>query len=815
MPGFHLGLRLCDALQHLGIVDGEECDIIASSNSDRPFYKNLQFLLAPIVGLVILICFVFEDICLSEVPRSGEGSSPVIFDNSKETGEKKPKADAGRGDTDTVDGDEVEKDRISAGKNKDELSYSAEKLEMKMSGNISRSKSKLEKDDRGGRLRWHNYLNGILALGSGSYDGPLRVTLVDEDGLSNCYHVRAELPIHELLQMHCGKQEIDSLVLRHSGRQLDPGVTVGSAGLKDLDVLDLEANYRKLYKECRSESEENTRYLRQQLDLTHRDIQVQQGRLAQFERQMKLHARCAKSNEQQARDYQTRLKRLTADITTLQKMSVAQQRTQKAIERAAENLRVRLEENGKQIVKTKDSSWLQNLLGAAKTEIQTLSQKLTKATSRVAKLEQKGSNASLVQELEEQVGEAEKKIAKRAQEVADWKEKWETSNRQAKAALKAMKANKKAKRLEEEQQKVESNRQKDKYMSELNALKQKLETQRKSSEQQWRRLQEAKTQIEKLRRKLASQEEAKKSLERDMDIKTKGLQESCADWKSKAKANARSLSESRASLQQANKRCKELQKWKKGTEEDTIPKLKKKIEELKREVEIWQKQSCVYSEKLREALEVQAQANSTPAAIHLPVSGTNKSQTSTNIPTSWGVSPSSLTSSISPPNSIGRPPRPIGSKFSSWGNRNEGRRFVPSWGGISRPLHTNGSSRWTSFNDTSQDSKKSSTTPGTITGHDIMLNSGKKSQPSTTGWPRSDESGFGEFKDGSVVGSGRERSTLVDRSRLVSLDGPAMGSTSSTGESMFGKLALANRSKPLVIVDDSSDTQKSPHTSKA
>jgi len=38
----------------------------------------------------------------------------------------------------------------------------------------------------------------------------------------------------------------------------------------------------------------------------------------------------------------------------------------------------------------------------------------------------------------------------------------------------------------------------------------------------------------------------------------------------------------------------------------------------------------------------------------------------------------------------------------------------------------------------------------------------------------------------------------------VGIDGAARGSTAGPSESMFGKLTLSSRSKPLVIVDDSS-----------
>eukprot|EP00954_Amorphochlora_amoebiformis_P012163 950116-Amorphochlora_amoeboformis.AAC.1 len=395
-PGFHLGLRLCDALQHLGIVDTEECDIIASnitkganrnpnsiSDSDRPIYLNLQFLLAPIVGLVILICFVFEDICLSDgqvnedpiftVGRTSDGVDGDEADSSRE-GEKKPKADVGRGDDDAGEqpGGDMPVENVitpvggSEGSLKRHSPLRLPSLKKEKKSRISRLLGRSSRKDKGKgkRSRWCNWFYGLLALGGSTYDGPLRLTLVDE--------------------------EPSSLILRHSGRRLDPGVTIAGAGLKDLDVLDLESNYRKLFRECRLEAEENNRHLRQQLDLTHRDIQMQQGRLSQFERQMKNHARCAKSNEQQARDYQTRLKRLTADIAALQKMSVAQQKTQKLLERSADNLRSRLEETGRTVGKTKDPSWMQTLMGAAKSEIQNLSSKLSKASGRVAELEQKG-----------------------------------------------------------------------------------------------------------------------------------------------------------------------------------------------------------------------------------------------------------------------------------------------------------------------------------------------------------------------------------------------------------------------------------------
>ncbi|GAB5358841.1 hypothetical protein AAMO2058_000493600 [Amorphochlora amoebiformis] len=807
-PGFHLGLRLCDALQHLGIVDTEECDIIASNNSDRPIYLNLQFLLAPIVGLVILICFVFEDICLSDVGRTSDGVDGDEADSSRE-GEKKPKADVGRGDDDAGEqpGGDMPVENVitpvggSEGSLKRHSPLRLPSLKKEKKSRISRLLGRSSRKDKGKgkRSRWCNWFYGLLALGGSTYDGPLRLTLVDEDGLSNCYHVRGELPLHELLQIHCGK-EPSSLILRHSGRRLDPGVTIAGAGLKDLDVLDLESNYRKLFRECRLEAEENNRHLRQQLDLTHRDIQMQQGRLSQFERQMKNHARCAKSNEQQARDYQTRLKRLTADIAALQKMSVAQQKTQKLLERSADNLRSRLEETGRTVGKTKDPSWMQTLMGAAKSEIQNLSSKLSKASGRVAELEQKGSSASIVKELEDRLKDTEKRVAQRELEVAEWKEKWEASNRQAKAAMKAVKANRKAKRLEEEQQKVESNRQKDKYTHELNALKQKLETQRKASEQQWRRLQESKTQIERLKRKLSSQEEKYKSLEKDMESKQKDMQETCTEWKTKARSNARVLSETRTSLQQANKRGKDLQKWKREAEEDVIPKLKRRVEELQKEVESWKKRAHVYSEELKEALAKASQAKAAAAAVAFTSPSTTQSTSSTKISASnWGV-----------PNGIGLPVPRIGSNL-PWGSTNIERGSTRFWDPLPRNrLHANGS-RWASFDKESSKSvgagvpKKS----GTVSDVSGVLASGTKSKSTTNAWSLPDDSSsFGsDFKtDGSsVVGSGR------DRSLLVGIDGSSRSANSTTGESMFGKLALTNRSKPLVIVDDSNNTQ-SPHT---
>mmetsp|Transcript_7069 Transcript_7069/g.11169 ORF Transcript_7069/g.11169 Transcript_7069/m.11169 type:complete len:664 (-) Transcript_7069:149-2140(-) len=662
MAPFHLGLRICDALQNLGIVDADECEIISSS-SERPFYLNLQFLLAPLVGLVILICFVFEDICLPEGPRSednsdGDAENNQLFAKDKDS-DKKPKADVGRGDDDDdtheqrsqpeledalgeVDGNSINR---SLDARKDNSSPVSEKDLLERNTQIAEGKKSMPKrpSTQGGRPK-HVSIQGrivrmfrsiysmVTTCGRKSHEGPLRLTLVDEDGLSNCYHVRGELLLTDLLQLHCGKQETSDMILRQSGRRIDTGISVADAGIRDLDVLDLEANYRKMFVKSRLEAEENNRHLRQQLDLTHKDIHMQQGRLTQFERQMNLHARCAKSNEQQAREYQTRLKRLTSDIAVLQKMSVTQNRTQKLLDRAAENLRLRLEETcSKTVNKTKDSVWIQNLLGVANSELKNLYVRLSRAEQRVEELEKKGSSASIVQDLEDRVEELEKRIKIREAEVAEWKEKWEASSRQAKAALKAVKAGKRAKKLEEEQQKVESNRQKDKFLSEVNALKQKLESQRRASEEQWKRLKEAKVQVDKLKRKLAAQEELKKSMERERDKNHKEMNETCLEWKTKAKSTTRSLSESRSALQQANKRNKDLQKWKKEVEDGVIPNLKRRVEELQKEVESWQSQAHMYSEELKEALAATAQAREAAAVAEAAAAAANKSSSSSTI----------------------------------------------------------------------------------------------------------------------------------------------------------------------------------------
>eukprot|EP00467_Chlorarachnion_reptans_P007336 CAMPEP_0114525316 /NCGR_PEP_ID=MMETSP0109-20121206/22350_1 /TAXON_ID=29199 /ORGANISM="Chlorarachnion reptans, Strain CCCM449" /LENGTH=828 /DNA_ID=CAMNT_0001706871 /DNA_START=187 /DNA_END=2673 /DNA_ORIENTATION=- len=826
----------------MGIVDADECEII-SHNSDRPFYLNLQFLLAPIVGLVILVCFVFEDICLSDVSsRTSEelGSGEKAEDIPSRDDEKKPKADVGRGDDDAREqGEPVEETMFAANKN----SLNPGKGTQDQPGRIAHSENKLKK---GGFSRKRNsgtkfpashelsfqarlvhlfrWIYKLLVMGN-TYEGPLRVTLVDEDGQSNCYHVRAELPLYELMQMHCGTQKPKSMILRQGGKRLDPGLTVAGAELKDLDVLDLESNYRKMYVECRLEADQNNRHLRQQLDLTHRDIHAQQGRLAQFERQMKLHVRCAKSNEQQARESQARLKRLTADIAALQKSQNAQGRTQRLLDRAAESLRARLEEVGARPgAKTKDSSWIQNIMGVARDEIQSMATKLTHVSERVAELEQKGSSASLVKELEDRVDELEKQIAAREVEVADWKEKWEASNRKAKEALKAVKAGKRAKKLEEEQQKVESTRQKDKYTQDVNALKQKLETQRRASEEQWKRLKEAKTQVERLKRKLSSQDEAKRAAEKDMESKNKDLHDSCVEWKSKAKSNARSLSESRMQLQQANKKVKELQKWKREKEDSLIPNLKRRVEELQKEVESWQSQARMYSEEsegLKQALatatQAQAEANGqSPSLTSLPgMNGTHSSGNSTigSSTGGWRVPLSGSTNGISLTSTV----RPIGSNL-AWGSttsrdRPGARSFVPSWDPLQPTTFHNGSSRWSSFESGGEATNSKSrgvNNTGEATGS-LPVGTGvskSKSKPTTGGgvWPLSSDDATNSYVSKDFKGT----APLVDRSKAIfpkQENGPLV----DRNKPMFPKLSYA---KPLVIVDDSHGVSsvKSPHT---
>uniref|UniRef100_A0A7S3ZF94 Uncharacterized protein n=2 Tax=Lotharella globosa TaxID=91324 RepID=A0A7S3ZF94_9EUKA len=412
-------------------------------------------------------------------------------------------------------------------------------------------------------------------------------------------------------------------------------------------------------------------------------------------------------------------------------------------------------------------------------------------------------------------------MSQREAEIGEWKEKWEVANRQAKAALKAVKAGKKAKRLEEEQQKVESNRQKDKYTHDLNALKHKLDVQKRVSEQQQRRLQEMKTQIEKLKRKLTSQEDSKKALEREMDAKQKDLHETCAEWKSKAKTNARVLSETRTNLTQMSKRKKDLEKWRKEAEDNTIPNLKRRVEELQKEVETWKTRAEIYSEQLKEALEAASEANANSSqpklglgvgavGVHTaPASGTHSAAGSKISASTWGVPPAAIGTSSAIGTSLGSgngilPVRPIGSNL-SWGSSSRDgapRRFVPSWDPLPRtPLHPNGGSRWSSFEN--EGAKKSGTPNATPT-----EGTGSGSGPPAWGSPEENSTFANDYKDGSnVVGSGRDRSRL---NVAVGMESAGRGGTSGPTESMFGKLALANRSKPLVIVDDT----PTPHSSK-
>jgi len=270
-------------------------------------------------------------------------------------------------------------------------------------------------------------------------------------------------------------------------------------------------------------------------------------------------------------------------------------------------------------------------------------------------------------------------------------------------------------------------------------------------------------------------------------------------------------------LQQANKRCVDLQKWKKEAEDDIIPNLKRRVEELQQEVESWQSQAHRYSEDLKQALATAAQAQAAVAAAEAAAAANNKMGMHTTAAavsqkagasssvgsTGWGVSQSSISSPLGGHNGIGLSGLPIGSNI-PWGNSRDGssRRYVPSWG-ASLPrtsLHSNGGSRWASFEADSGVSSQKSKGKSVGMGPTETANGTLKSSNGTnkSGWSLSEDANSfvpKDFKDTGALMSANLDSNLLNS-----------GSTSTRGESMFGKLALA-RSKPLVIVDDSNSTK--------
>jgi hypothetical protein len=93
-----------------------------------------------------------------------------------------------------------------------------------------------------------------------------RLSLIDESGASSCYKIEPSIPMREVLEFYCQRNNasLDSVILRHEGKKILLSETPEQLGLNDLAIIDVETDYHRRYEELlRSSASEHIQLLQQ------------------------------------------------------------------------------------------------------------------------------------------------------------------------------------------------------------------------------------------------------------------------------------------------------------------------------------------------------------------------------------------------------------------------------------------------------------------------------------------------------------------------------------------------------------------------
>jgi hypothetical protein len=210
---------------------------------------------------------------------------------------------------------------------------------------------------------------------------PTRLSLVDETGASSCFKIVPSIPMREVLQFYCQKNNaiLDDIILRYEGKKLLLSETPEKLGLTDLAVIDVEADYRKRFDELRKSAAVERARLQQMLEDENNQLREAQHQQLQLFEHCKLLSQQRKELEHQSSAVDAENAVLRAAIAKLDRDLKSHQLARKEAE--LERDRVEKEYTG---AERTEREWMDNELKQAQRELEKLP-----STERDANAQQK------------------------------------------------------------------------------------------------------------------------------------------------------------------------------------------------------------------------------------------------------------------------------------------------------------------------------------------------------------------------------------------------------------------------------------------
>ncbi len=582
MNGF--GIDVCSVLSRVGALSADECATMASEGDTfTSLSLNMETVILTIVTAGIITVFLIERLLEgSTVSSCDDGSDGTVAEKAPPA-DCRPKADVGLGDRDAkrstgdTTGGTVPQTLhdMKSGSSPSLLSSPSRgkgsnfdpvvgqgprqqepNVQQQRPNKVRQKQEKQQQQQPLGvcdsavwcvrRVLW------LLTGGCFDSGASLRVTLVDENGASVCYQTTPSTTIEEIVDQ--GWPNHGPVVVHHAGRRLHPDLTVDQVGLRDLDVIDLEPDWKSMYTSARRDASETTRHLRKQLDMTHADVRASRARLARLNADQ-IRARRRSSSGSKGSDRIT--SQPNGGAARTRALSAELREQQRQVESLTERLAAAMHERDR-LAKMK-----------------TLAPGAAAASPTVAALEQRMRSER----------------ARYDAKVSELRERADTAARQAKAAQKAAKAAKKARREADESHRRDAERAREARRREVSLLRAQLEARERAAEQDSRRLREATTSYNKLQKRVARQEEALKASALTAEAQRKGAQEATEEWKRKAQKAVERLAESRAKAQQLSTCVDTLCRWKRDAADNVIPKLRHQAEKFEAEAAMWRQRA--------------------------------------------------------------------------------------------------------------------------------------------------------------------------------------------------------------------------------
>lgn len=240
---------------------------------------------------------------------------------------------------------------------------------------------------------------------------PIRLNLVDENGVNTCYKIEPSVSMREVVNFYCQRHNTsaDSIILRHDGTRLRLSETPEKLGLGNMAIIDVEIDYYKLCEDINAESDVNRWHLESLIAEKKRSCKEMEEKTVQIKKDLEEFSKVRSEKEKE-------LKQLESEKANLQLAldQLAQElKTHREARKVAEAMRSKAKKNLVTEKEKKERKRLEKLHQHIKLELEQKHRELTEATKRYSQeIRQHDALKVALRSCHEKIAILEKNISK-------------------------------------------------------------------------------------------------------------------------------------------------------------------------------------------------------------------------------------------------------------------------------------------------------------------------------------------------------------------------------------------------------------------